>query len=138
MRRGWALLLCAYLLWWVPLDFANELLATIPSLPMRGAPALVELIVHGAVAMLCATAGWMLWVRGPAASAFAAVAVAAAGLVSLQSLFLTVLPRDTAPGERLPLFLLTCAHVTFWLLMICSAARRERSGGQHDLANDLS
>ena len=137
MPRGWALLLCAYLLGWVPLNFAGELFATVPSLQMRGAPALLELAFHGAVAMLCATAGWMLWVRAPPGPAIAAVAVAMAALVSLQSLFLTVLPRNTAPGERLPIASIVFAHTTFWLIMIHRSGRRERSRGQHDLADDL-
>ncbi len=138
MRRVWVLLLCAYLLGWVPLNFANELFATVPSLQMRGAPAIIELALHGMAAMLCATAGWMLWVGAPAGLTLAAAAVTAAGLVSLQSLFFTVLPRNTAPGERIPLALVTCAHTAFWLAIIVRAARRERSRGQHDLANHPS
>lgn len=138
MRRVWVLLLCAYLLGWVPLNFANELFATVPSLQMRGAPAVIELAVHGISAMLCATAGWMLWAGAPAGLTLAATAVTAAGLVFLQSLFLTVLPRNTAPGERLPLALVTCAHTAVWLTILARAARRDRSRGQHDLANHSS
>lgn len=132
------LLLCAYLLFWVPLNFASELLATIPSLLMRGAPALLELALHAGVAVLCATAGWMLWAGGAAGLTLAAAAVMAAGLVSLQSLYLTVLPRNTAPGERMPLALVACAQMAFWLAMIARTARRERSRGQHDLADHPS
>ena len=138
MRRIWVLLLCTYLLGWVPLNFANELFATVPSLQMRGAPALIELALHGITVTLCATAGWMLWVGAPAGLTLAAAAVTAAGLVSLQSLFLTVLPRNTAPGERIPLALVTGAHTAVWLTILVRAGRRERSRGQHHLANHPS
>ena len=125
MRRGWTLLLGAYLLLWVPITFANEIFAAGPSLGMRGAPALVELAVHGVVTVLCAAAGWMLLAAAPAALPVASGAVAAAALVSIQSLVWTRLPRQTAPGERVPLVLLILAHAIFWLVMLARARRRQ-------------
>jgi len=124
MSRPWRLLLCLYLLGWVPLNFATELLSTIPSIGMRGAPAILELIVHGAAAMLCATAGWMLMIQAPAALDAAAVAVIVSAIVRIQLLFWSVLPRNLAPGERLPLSALACANALFWLVMIGRAKGR--------------
>jgi hypothetical protein len=123
MHRGWAVLLCAYLLGWVPLDFAVELLGAVPSLGMRGAPAVAELAVHGIAAMLCATAGWMVWTRAPAGRPVAAAAVDAAGATAIQSLFWTALPSSLAPGERWPLTALAAANTLFWLLLIARARR---------------
>ena len=60
IRRLLTVLLCGYLLLWIPLGIANEVLITLPSLDMRGAPALAELAFHLVVGILCATAGWML------------------------------------------------------------------------------
>jgi hypothetical protein len=117
-RRVWALLLCVYLLAWVPFTFASEFLVTVPSLEMRGMPAAVELLVHGLVAMLCATAGWMIWVRSPAAQSAATGAVLVSGLASLQSIFWTVLPRNLAPGDELPLSAAVGIHMLFWLVLI--------------------
>jgi hypothetical protein len=118
MHRGWTLLLSLYLLAWVPLNYAVELLGVLPSLGVRGLPALVEIGVHGAAAAVSAAAGWMLWVRSPAAFSFAAVAVAANGIAAIQSLYWSALPRQTAPGERLPLAMLTLAVTAFWLLFL--------------------
>jgi hypothetical protein len=124
MHRASALLLCAYLLAWVPAGFAGEVLSTIPSLPMRGAPAIVELTLHGAAAMTSATAGYMLLIGAPAAVTMARAAIAANALISMQSLYWTVLPRHIAPGDRLPLLAVACAGAAFWLFLLGMAGRR--------------
>lgn len=124
MSRGWTLLLCAYLMAWVPLGFANELLTALPSLGWRGASAIAELTFHGAGTVLCATAGWMLHGRAPAAGAAARAAIIVSAAAALQSLFWTTLPRQVAPGERLPIAVLTCVHAGFWLLMLRRAPVR--------------
>ena len=118
MRRALTMLLCAYLLLWVPIGLANEIFATLPSLGMRGAPALAELAVHAAAAVLAAAAGWMLLVYAPAAQQIAQVAVAAQAALAVQSLHWTVLPRQTAPGARLPLTVLAIAHALFWVAVL--------------------
>ena len=128
MPRAWTLLLCAYLLLWVPIGFAYELFVTLPSIARRGPAAFAELAVHGAGAAICAAGGWTLLVRSPAAASAAAGAVIVGALLSIQPLFWTVLPRQVAPGERVPLTALAIAHAVFWLVMIRHYARKERSG----------
>jgi hypothetical protein len=123
MPRIWTLLLCVYLLLWVPLNFAVELLGVLPSLATRGPSAAAEVLFHAIVAVTCVTAGWMVWTGAPAALPMAAVAVAASGAAAMQSLFWTVLPRQLAPGERLPLAALTVVHTLFWLIWIRLQAR---------------
>ena len=118
MRRVWELLLCAYLLLWVPLSLAGEILGALPLLHIRGAPAVLELGAHTAVAALCATAGWMVFDRSPAAAGAATLAVIAAAAVSVQSLLWTALPQQTAPGQHLPLAVAALAHAAFWLMLI--------------------
>ena len=117
-RRIGGQLLSSYLLIWIPGTFAVELLTTVPSLGMRGPWAWLELAVHGAVATICAVAGRMLRIDSPSAPVTAALGVAMRAVVSLQSLFWTVLPHDVAPGMRLPLALLSCANAGFWLMVI--------------------
>ena len=95
-----------------------ELLTVMPSIGVRGAAAWIELVVHGIVAIACAAGGRMLRIASPAGPAVAAVGVVARGVISLQSLFWTALPRDVAPGTHLPLALLTCANGIFWLIVI--------------------
>jgi len=127
LPRPLAFLLSGYLLVWVPLGFAIELLSAFPSLARRGPLALAEVSSHGVAAALSAVAGWMGIVRSPAAGSTAAVAVVVNAAITVQSLFWTMLPRQVAPGERLPLTLLACAHAVFWLVML-HRWRRSSSG----------
>jgi hypothetical protein len=126
MRRPAGLILSAYLLVWVPVRFAAELLSTLPSLGMRGAIAIMELGAHAIVAMFSVAAGRMFTSGSPGAFTAASTAVVAAGVVAIQSLFWTVLPRDVAPGTRLPLTAMTIA-VTASLLIVIRRARRHGS-----------
>jgi hypothetical protein len=127
MSRPAGLILSAYLLVWVPVRFAAELLSTLPSLGMRGAIAIMELGAHAIVAMFSvAAAGRMFTSGSPGAFTAASTAVVAAGVVAIQSLFWTVLPRDVAPGTRLPLTAMTIA-VTASLLIVIRRARRHGS-----------
>jgi hypothetical protein len=121
------LLVSAYLLAWVPLNFAAELMSTIPSLKMRGAKAIVELTLHGVVAAFSVAASRMLAGRSPAAPAAASIAVIASGLVAIQSLYWTVLPRDIAPGSQLP-------KAAFWIAvtLVLLVLVRKRTSGRAD------
>jgi hypothetical protein len=125
-RRISGQLLSSYLLIWVPGTFAAELLTTLPSIGVRGRLAWLELALHGIVAMSCAVAGRMLRIDSPSAPLMAAAGVIARAVVSLQSLFWTVLPRDVAPGMRLPLALLACAIAAIWLAVIRWLAGADR------------
>jgi hypothetical protein len=118
MHRGWALLLCVYLLGWVPLNFANELFGSVGSLDMRGWRGTIELAAHAVVTMMCAAAGWSLRTGAPAGRTLAIAAVLASAFAAVQSLYWTVLPRNLAPGDRLPLAALATAHASFWLFML--------------------
>ena len=121
-------LLSSYLLIWAPGTFAMEFLTVMPSIGVRGPVAWIELAVHGMVAIACAAGGRMLRIDSPAGPAVAAVGVAARAVISLQSIFWTVLPRDIAPGTHLPLALLTCANAIFWLIVIRLLRRGSESG----------
>lgn len=124
MHRASALLLCAYLLAWVPAGFAGEVLSTIPSLSMRGTPAIVELVLHGAAAVASSAAGYMVLIGAPAALTMARTAILVNALVAAQSLYWSVLPRSIAPGDRLPLLALACVGAAFWLFLLGMAGRR--------------
>jgi hypothetical protein len=125
----WVLLLCAVLMVWQPLTFAVEASSSLTSLGMRGAPGAVELSIHGAVAALSVAAGWALWQSSPSGPKLARVAIVAAALVSLQSLYATALPSNVFPSDRLPLALLTVTHAAVWLAYL------SRSGRIHAIEN---
>ncbi len=97
---------------------------------MRGAPAWIELAAHGAVAMVCGVAGWMIRIGTPAASSLAVPGILARAAISIQSLFWTTLPSEVAPGTRGPLTVLACANAAVWIAVLwwSRTAREHRSG----------
>jgi hypothetical protein len=125
-RRGWLLLLSAYLLVWVPLNFAAELASVLPSVAVRGAVAAIELVVHGGVAAIAFAAGWALRSGNDDALGFASLAVGLSTFAAVQSLFWSSLPSQTMPGDHLPLALLYAAHGTAWLWYLRRRARVSR------------
>jgi len=91
-----ALLLIA----WEPLRFANEALTVLPTITARGGLAAIELLVHGAVAAICAGAGLALWNSSPDGRKLGAIAVGAAASRAVQSLYWSALPNNTVPGDE--------------------------------------
>ena len=131
MRRGLILLLCAYLLVWIPVGFAIELFASVSSLAMRGGVAILELAAHAAVAMFGAVAGYMLLIRAPAARGAARAAVIVAALGGIQAIYWTVLPRQLAPGEALPTLAVVCGSAVFWLFVLRVGGELPAERGGH-------
>jgi hypothetical protein len=112
------LILRIYLFALIPANFALELMKSLASIGARGAPAVVELGLHGIAAALAAAAGWMIYTRNPAAPSVAMAAVVLNAITTLQTIFWSVLPRDIAPGSALPLAALTLANALFWVLYL--------------------
>ena len=118
----WRLLLCIVLFAWWPVGFATELVVTLPSIAMRGAPGVIELIAHAAVAALSIAACRAVWSEAPAARTLAAAALVASALATVQSLYWSVLPHQTMPGDQLPLAILAVAHAGAWLVYLSRSA----------------
>jgi hypothetical protein len=116
-------ILCLVLFVWQPLTVAGEIAATLPSLGMRGVPALVELLAHGFVAALSMAAGWALSQRSPAGPLLARATMIGAAIVGVQALYWSVLPRNTVPADRLPLAIGTLLHSAGWLLYLARSRR---------------
>jgi hypothetical protein len=116
-------LVSAYLFVWVPVSFAAELMSALPSLAMRGLAAIVELAAHGLVAAFSVAAARMQSSGSPARFTAASVAVAASGLVAIQSLYWTALPRNTPPGTQVPL---TVVWIVLTLVLLAVIQRRRR------------
>ncbi len=116
-------LLCVALFLWRPLDFAMELLRTLPSVGMRGARGAIELLFHGVVAAIAMAAIRALWAEVPAARRLAAVAVVASAVASVQSLYWSVLPRQTMPGDEHVLAIFAIVHAVFWLVYLKTSRR---------------
>jgi hypothetical protein len=117
------LLLCLILFVWQPLTVSGEIAATLPSLGMRGAPAIVELLVHGLLAALSVAAGWALWNANPAGPVLARSTMIGAAAIGVQALYWSVLPRSTFPSDRLPIAIATLVHSAVWLVYLRRSRR---------------
>ena len=123
MPRGWLLLLCLVLFVWAPLSFAGEVSATLSTIDMRGAPAIVELIGHALVAAFSVAGAWALWNASPVGPPLAAIALIGMAITGVQSLYWSVLPRNTYPDDKLPLAILAVLHSSAWLLYLRRSRR---------------
>jgi len=126
MRRGWLLVLALFLVAWEPLRIATEFESSIGTLSMRGPWAAVELLAHAAIAAFCVASGWALWNGNVAAPQLATYALIGSAGVSVQSLFWSLLPHQTVPGERLPFALLAVVHAAAWIAYL-KRSRRVRA-----------
>ena len=116
-------LLCFILFVWAPWNFSLELNETLPSIGMRGPLAIAELAGHFAVTALAVAAGWSLWQSRPHGAVLARAAVIGLAIAAVQSLYWTVLPRQTSPGTELPLAAIATAHAAIWLVYLQRSAR---------------
>jgi hypothetical protein len=111
-------LLAAFLFAWEPLRVAGEFLQSTSTIGMRGVPAAVELIAHGAVAAVAVAAAVALWNGAAHGTALAMLALVLSAGVSVQSLYWTRLPRQTPPGAELPFATLAVAHAAAWIVYL--------------------
>ena len=118
MPRGWLLVLCAVLILWRPFDFVFELLQSLSSLGMRGAPGALELLFHGLVAAISVAAVRALSSRLPVAPALAAVALIGSAAATVQTLYWTALPQQTIPGTEALLSTIAVVHAAIWLIYL--------------------
>ena len=93
-------LVTVVLMVWEPLRFAGEALRVLPSIGYRGALATIELLAHAGVAALSAGAGFALWNQAPDARRLATMAVLLLLARVVQSLYWSVLPNNTVPGDE--------------------------------------
>lgn len=119
-------LLCVVLAGWYPLNYAAELLRTLPTLGMRGPLAATELAAHGIVAAVCLAAGRALWIGHPHGPALARIALVLVAIAAVQSLYWSILPSGTMPGDELPLAVVAIAHSTVWLAFLGRSERVKR------------
>jgi hypothetical protein len=125
---GWVGVLCVVLLVWRPLAFAVQLPATLPSMGMRGAAGVAELLFHGLVAALSVAAARALWGALPIGPPLAAAALVGSAAAAVQSLYWSVLPHQTMPGDELPLAAGAVLHAGAWLVYLARSRRiREMS-----------
>jgi hypothetical protein len=118
-----ALVLAAILMIWQPANFSAQLTATLPTIGYRGIAAVAELLLHGAVAAFSAAAGFALWMGRPHGPALAAAALIAGTAISVQSLYFSMLPNSTMPGDELPIAFATIAHAAAWLVYLSRSER---------------
>ncbi|HET7221008.1 MAG TPA: hypothetical protein VFJ02_23300 [Vicinamibacterales bacterium] len=117
------LILCAVLALWRPLGFAVELPLVLPSLGMRGIAGAIELLFHGAVAVLAIAAVRALAGELPLGPPLAAAALVASAAATVQSLYWSALPNQTVPGSELTIATLAVLHALVWLIYLKRSRR---------------
>jgi hypothetical protein len=118
--------LCAYLLVWVPANFALLASAALPSLSVRSPVATLELMAHAVVTLACAVSGWMLRVRNAAGRPVATAALVANAIATAQSLHASALPHDVPPGLAAPLALAAFTNAAVWTMYLYTSRRLRR------------
>ncbi len=132
MKRQWPLyVLALFLFLWEPLRVAGELTQSLSTIGMRGAPAIAELIVHAIVAAIAVAAAWALWNGAAHGPAMAIVAVILSAAASVQSLYWSHLPRQTAPGSQLPLAAIAVAHAAAWVAYLSVRLKADAASSDH-------
>jgi zinc transporter ZupT len=101
---------------------------TLPSLGMRGWTGGLELAFHGIVAALAVAAVRALSNGMPAAPLLAAAALMASAAATVQSLYWSVLPHQTVPGDELPFASAAVAHAAIWLVYLARSRRIREMG----------
>jgi hypothetical protein len=84
------------------LNYTVVLTASLGTVAARGVPAVLELVAHGMIAAVAAAGVFALWNGSPAASRLAAIAVVLVAAATIQSQFVSWLPRQTSPGQAVP------------------------------------
>jgi hypothetical protein len=84
---------------------------------------MAELLLHGTVAAFSAAAGFALWTARPHGPALAAAAVIAGAAIGVQSLYFSILPNQTMPGDEWLIALFIIAHAAAWLVYLFRSER---------------
>ena len=119
----WLFVLCAYLLVWVPVNFALLATRSLPSLETRGSAAVIELSAHAMVTMVCVVAGRVLWGRHAAGRPLAAGALLLSAAASVQSVYGSALPHDIPPGSTAPLMIGAAVNAAAWTTYLYQSKR---------------
>jgi hypothetical protein len=96
------LLIAAWLGVFGVISYATVLVASIWTIGARGAPAILELIAHAAIAALAAAAIHAPLSDSPAAARLGPMAIVLVAVAAIQSQFVSWLPRQTSPGQAVP------------------------------------
>lgn len=117
--RQWPLrALALFLFVWEPMRVANEVTQSLPTMGMRGAAAVVELLAHAAVAAIAVAAAWALWNGADHGPFLGTLAIVLSAATSVQSLHWSRLPQQTPPGAQLPFSVLASAHAAAWVVYL--------------------
>jgi len=114
-----------------PLHFGFEASRVLSTIAYRGIVAAIELGAHAVVAVACAGAALLFWNGGQDARRFVTIAAVASVTRTIQSVYWSVLPDDTRPGDELIVALtaLTIGTLTIVLVWISGSGFRLPASG---------
>ena len=120
---GWLLLLCRLLLVWQPLSLAVTASGALDSLPLRGSPLAVILIVRVLVAALGIAAGLALQNRRPGAVSLAKIALIASAAMDVFVYTTSYYPNNRPPGDTPFYIAASIAFCVVWLVYLGRSTR---------------
>ena len=118
------LVIAGWLLFFGIMNYSTVLVGSIWTVGARGFPAILELIAHGAIAAVAAAAIAALVSESPAAPRLSAIAIVLVAAATIQSQFVSWLPRQTSPGQAVPT---AVVFATVSLLLLAWLRRTARS-----------
>jgi hypothetical protein len=120
---GWLLLLCRLLLVWQPLSLAVTAPAALDSLPLRGRPVAIILVIRVLVAALGIAAGLSLQNRRAGAVGLARIALIAAAATDVFIYTTPYYPNNRPPGDTPFYIAASIAFCAAWLVYLWRSRR---------------
>ncbi|MBI3492238.1 MAG: DUF2569 family protein [Acidobacteria bacterium] len=125
--RGWLLLLCRLLLVWQPLSLAVTASSALESLPLRGRPLAIILVVRVLVAALGIAAGLALQNRRAGAVGLAKIALIASAATDVFVYTTPYYPNNRPPGDTPFYIAASVAFCTVWLVYLVRSKRVQQT-----------
>ena len=120
---GWLLVLGVLLLAVQPLALASAASAVLPSIEIRGAPAIVVLIARMAVTGVGVAAGLALLFRRESAIALVKFSLTATALMELFVILTRYFPSNRVPGDEPFYIAWTIAYYAVWMTYLARSKR---------------
>ena len=120
---GWLVLLCALLVIWQPLALATALSSVLPSIGVRGLPAIAILAIRLAVAALGVGAGMALLQRRDGALVLTKVSLTATAFTDLFVLYTPYFPSNRVPGDEPLHAAVIIGTFTVWMTYLLRSRR---------------
>jgi hypothetical protein len=126
---GWLLILCVLLLVWQPLSLGLVASSVLVSLPVRGLPLALTLILRVLAAAFGIAAGLALLGRLPTAVTMAKASLIVSAVVDLFVYTTPYFPNNRPPGDTTIVLVASMAYYAIWLAYLSQSRRVQNTFG---------